>query len=78
MQKRKKNFNVQKPEGMTRRPNCPTKRFRHPIVQCMCSTSFCVMEGSDLSSSCPIKCQNEKKERYPFTGTPKVCSCPVC
>ena len=49
---------------------------------CMCSISFYMMEGSDILSTCPMKCCKYKRtrERFPFTGTGKRrhCSCDIC
>ena len=54
-------------------------KYRSPILQCMCFSSKCTMEGSDFGLSCPIKCMYPKtKERSPFSGNPRICSCSVC
>ena len=70
---------VRKPSGMKRKPQ--RGKFLQPIIQCMCSTSSCMMEGTDINSSCPIKCIDPAtEERYPFigTGSDRHCSCPIC
>jgi len=60
---------------MKRAPTRVTSKS--PILQCMCSTSKCVMQGSDVSSTCPIGCiDNATHARYPFTGAPNQ-SCSV-
>ena len=56
--KKAKGENVRKPTNLSRRPY--RREFKEPIIQCMCSTSFCLMEGYDTSSSCPIKCLKQK------------------
>ena len=61
-ERKKTDPNARKPMGMNRKPQMG--RFLEPIVMCMCSTSSCVMEGSDISSTCPIKCINPPDTRY--------------
>lgn len=63
---------------MQRRPQRP--KFNMPIFQCMCSTSSCIMENSNTSSSCPVKCiNNATGDRYPYTGlVNRSCTCPYC
>jgi len=59
----------------------PTRgKYKSQILQCMCSTSKCVVQGSDISSTCPIKCIDPcTKERFHFTGFPTPsCSCTIC
>ena len=78
-ERKKTDPNARKPMGMNRKPQMG--RFLEPIVMCMCSTSSCVMEGSDISSTCPIKCINpDTGKRYPFigSGNRRYCSCPIC
>ena len=55
----------------------PTKAaYKSQVLQCMASTSKCVMRNSDTCSTCPIWCINDKTGlRYPFTSK---CECPVC
>ena len=73
------------------KPKCPfTKKvmLRHPhrakmmiqTIQCMCSTSSCIMEKSNISSTCPIKCIDCKTgERFHFSGEPhRKCQCHIC
>ena len=69
------------PAGMSPRQKPRKMQIKKPAFQCMCSTSFCMMENSDVSSSCPIKCIECKdtKKRYSFTNTyPRHCTCPIC
>jgi hypothetical protein len=62
-------------KGMTRAPRYPV--VSSPILQCLCATSKCIQEGTDLGSSCPIKCLSaETGERYPFENG--KCTCPYC
>ena len=59
----------------------PTRvKARSQILQCMCSTSKCVLQGSDISSTCPINCiDHNTNTRFPFTGAPtQSCSCTIC
>ena len=47
-------------------------KYRSPILQCMCSSAKCTMEGSDFDLSCPIKSIDPKnKQNGPhFQATP--------
>ena len=66
-------------------PTNPTKTIRRTpaksayksqVLQCMASTSKCVMRNSNTCSTCPIWCTNEETGlRYPFEDK---CQCPVC
>jgi len=50
--------------------------YKSQVLQCMASTSKCVMRNSDTCSTCPIWCINsETGHRYPFESK---CECPVC
>jgi len=50
--------------------------YKSQILQCMASTSKCVMRNSDSCSTCPIWCVNPKTGlRYEFTDK---CQFPVC
>jgi hypothetical protein len=71
----------QAPRGLKQHPSRP--KTKEPILQCMCSTSFCIRENSDEGSTCPIKCQKkDSDERYPFSSDGgammKQCTCPIC
>jgi len=60
--------------AMKRRPH--GVKLERPWLQCMCSTSYCAQQGTDIGSSCPIKCKCENGDRYPFQGG--QCQCQVC
>ena len=77
--KRAKDPSARKPAGMNRKPQ--RGKIMHPMIQCMCSTSSCMMEGRDISSSCPVKCCDPiTQQRFPYTGTgsDRHCSFPIC
>lgn len=61
---------------MTRAPRYPN--VSSPILQCHCAMSKCAQEGTNVGSSCPIKCvaNADTGERYPFENG--ICTCPMC
>ena len=69
------------PAGINEKRRPRMMQVKKPILQCMCSQSHCMMENSDVGSSCPIRCIECKVsgKRFPFSQiAPRRCTCPVC
>jgi len=80
------------PKKLTQKPiKLIRKDIESPMVQCMCSTSYCVQVGTDIGSLCFSKCRvtspashqhpcnvDLDADRYPWVGSSrKMCSCPI-
>lgn len=62
---------------MKQNPKKPT--FQPIIEMCMCRNSQCVQRGSDIGSTCFIKCIDPSSgQRYPWDEITGQCTCPVC
>jgi hypothetical protein len=64
---------TKKPAGMKSKPRMG--KLKHPIIQCMCATSFCLSEN-DKNPTCPIRCikkqestQDNNINNNPFATT---------
>ena len=60
--RKKTDPNARQPMELNHKPQMG--RFLESIVMCMCSASSYMMEGSNISSTCPIKCINPPDTRY--------------
>lgn len=61
--------------AVKRRPTIP--KYKDMRQQCHCFQHHCARKGSDVASTCPIKCIDPSTNaRYPWTDG--KCTCPTC
>ena len=74
--KKSKDSNTKKPKGINIRPRRLVPK--QPIIQCMCSQSFCLANCDASTVTCPIKCKKDNGEKYGYNAQSRMCECPVC
>ena len=77
--------NKSPPIGKNGRPitsRLPSLQKESLMLQCHCFQMKCAQEGTDMGSTCELKCCDDDGERYGWksngTDSLKRCSCPVC